>query len=163
MVKKKISMLGTHGVGKTSLVRNFVHSVFDEKYHTTIGVKVDEKVLQFDDQEVKLMLWDVAGAEEYFSIPMSYVRGSAGYLLVVDGTRKETLERALEIVQQVEAEFGRIPFVAVLNKEDLTDSWCLDDTILKKLSPFNCSIIKSSAKTGKGVEEAFVELARQIL
>ena len=87
MLSKKVVMLGLYGVGKTSLVQRFVRSIFDDKYLTTLGVKVDKKVVQVDDIEVTLMLWDVAGAENHFDVPMSYIKGAAGYLVVVDGTR----------------------------------------------------------------------------
>ena len=63
MIAKKVAMLGMWGVGKTSLVQQFVHSLYDEKYHTTLGVKVDKKVVDLDDgTTVNLMLWDIAGA-----------------------------------------------------------------------------------------------------
>ena len=163
MIKKKISMLGAYAVGKTCLVRRFVHSMFDEKYHSTLGVKVDEKSVAVDGTDLKLMLWDIAGAEDYFSVPMSYVRGSAGVLLVIDGTRPETLERALDIVEQIEEAFGEVPIVAVLNKCDLTDDWKLDEDQLKKLAPLHCPLIRSSAKTGEGVEEAFLEISRLVV
>ena len=45
MIQKKICMMGAYGSGKTSLVRRFVESLFDERYHTTVGVKIDKKVL----------------------------------------------------------------------------------------------------------------------
>lgn len=156
-------MLGAYAVGKTSLVRQFVHSIFDEKYHSTIGVKVDKKTVDVDDDQVQLMLWDVAGAEDYFSVPMSYVRGSEGYLLVIDGTRPETLDRALDVVEEIEDKLGGLPLVAVLNKCDLADQWRLDDGQLEKLAPLQCPLIESSAKTGQGVEEAFLALAKRIL
>ena len=98
-MKKKICLLGSYAVGKTSLVRKFVHSIFDEKYHATLGVKVDAKSVAVDGQELQLMIWDIAGAEDYFSVPMSYVRGSAGYLLVIDSTRAQSVDRGMEIVR----------------------------------------------------------------
>ena len=158
-IQKKVAMLGFHGVGKTSLVRRFVSSIFDEKYLTTIGVKVDKKMVPLEGREVQLMLWDIAGAEDRFSVPMSFVRGSAGYLLVVDGTRAETLDRGLELVEQVEAELGRLPFVVALNKADLVDAWQLDDGGLARLTSSQCPVFRSSAKSGEGVEEAFHALA----
>src|SRR5262245_46833593 len=87
VIQKKLVLLGAPGVGKTSLVRRFVESLFDDKYLTTIGVKVDKKQLQVAGNDLLMMLWDIAGAEEKFSVPSSYVRGAAGMLLVVDGTR----------------------------------------------------------------------------
>ncbi len=158
-IQKKVTMLGFHGVGKTSLVRRFVSSIFDEKYLTTIGVKVDKKVVSLAGQEVQLMLWDIAGAEDRFSVPMSFVRGASGYLLVVDGTRADTFERGLELVEQVNAEVGHLPFVVALNKADLVEAWQLEDDELARLAGYQCPVFRSSAKTGEGVEEAFHALA----
>ena len=56
MIKKKICMLGAYGVGKTSLVRRYVYSIFSEKYLSTVGVKIDKKVVQVEGQEVHLLL-----------------------------------------------------------------------------------------------------------
>ncbi len=163
MIQKKICMLGTYAVGKTSLVQRFVKSIFDEKYHMTLGVKTDKKVIEVDGREVVLMLWDIAGSEDYFRVPMSYVRGAAGYLLVIDGTRPETLEGGCEIAEDIEAEYGDLPLVALLNKVDLEDQWKLEGDLLEPLRELNCPIIRTSAKTGVGVEEAFLALARQIV
>ena len=162
MIQKKIALLGASGVGKTSLVRRFVDSLFDEKYLTTIGVKVDKKQVKVDGQDVTLMLWDVAGAEERFSIPTTYVRGAAGYLLVVDGTRPETLTAATDIAEQIRRELGPLPSVLVLNKHDLVERWQIQSADLdafRATSP----IVRTSARTGEGVEDAFLELARAIL
>lgn len=152
-----------YAVGKTSLVKRFVDSIFDEKYHTTIGVKIDRKIVKINDQELTLMLWDVAGAEDHFTVPSSFIRGSAGYLLVIDGTRKVTLDRGLELVAQVESELGKIPFVAIVNKSDLVDKWQLRDEHLQHLGQLGCPVITSSALTGEGVEEAFHTLAARLV
>ena len=69
MIQKKVALLGAPGVGKTSLVRRFVESLFDESYLRTIGVKIDKKRVSVGGQDVTLMLWDVAGAEERFMSP----------------------------------------------------------------------------------------------
>lgn len=163
MIQKKIALLGAPGVGKTSLVRQFVESLFDEKYLTTIGVKVDKKQVRVHEKDVTLMLWDVAGAEETFSVPSSYVRGAAGYLLVVDGTRPDTVARALDIVDQVQREIGDLPFVLVQNKIDLDDLWRVGDGDLAPFAPFGPPTIRTSARTGAGVEDAFLRLAEKIL
>ncbi len=163
MIQRKIAMLGMYAVGKTSLVKRFVTSIFDERYHTTIGVKIDKKVIRVKDQDVTLMLWDVAGAEDHFTVPDSFIRGSAGYLLVIDGTRVETLDRGLDLVAQVENSLGKIPFVAILNKTDLVDRWQLQNEHLQSLTALGCPLIRTSALTGEGVEKAFNTLAEQIL
>ena len=160
MIQKKVALLGAPGVGKTSLVRQFVESRFDDKYLTTIGVKIDRKPMRVHDTDVTLMLWDVAGAEEHFSVPSSYVRGASGYLLVVDGTRPETLAAATEIVAQIARDVGPIPYVLVLNKTDLVAEWRLQD---EALDPWTCPRIRASARTGEGVERAFTTLTEAIV
>ena len=99
MIQKKICMLGGFSVGKTSLVARFVHSIFSEKYLTTVGVKIDKKVVKVRDEDVNLMLWDIYGEDEFQKIRMSYLKGSSGYLLVVDVTRKSTLDMACKVQQ----------------------------------------------------------------
>jgi small GTP-binding protein len=65
MIQKKVCMVGTSGVGKTSLVAKFVHSIFSDKYLTTVGVKIDKKTVTVDGNEVMLMIWDLAGDDDY--------------------------------------------------------------------------------------------------
>ena len=161
MILKKITMLGMYAVGKDITGQTFSLAVFfDEKYHTTIGVKSRQKrFVQVNDQDVTLMLWDVAGAEDHFTVPTSFIRGSAGYLLVIDGTRVESLDCGLDLVAQVESNLGKIPFVAILNKTDLVHQWQLRDENLQSLTALGCPVIRSSALTGEGVEDAFHTLA----
>lgn len=156
-------MLGAFAVGKTSLVGQFVHSKYEDKYLTTVGVKIDEKVLSIDDEDVKLMLWDMAGEDELMKVKMSYLRGAAGYLLVVDGTRRTTLDVARSLRERVETEIGKLPVLVVANKFDLTDEWDVKDDELESLAVDSCGLLKTSAKTGAGVEDAFVTLARQVI
>jgi small GTP-binding protein len=162
VLQKKIAMLGMWGVGKTSLVKRFVESQFDEKYHSTIGVKVDKKGLEVEGRDMMLMLWDIAGAEDHFGVPMNYVKGAAGYLLVMDGTHAGSLDRGLDIVEAVGKEVGQLPFVVVINKADLP--WEITpEMIEEKLTPLGCTVLESSAKTGQNVDAAFEALARAVL
>ncbi|MCG8632545.1 MAG: GTP-binding protein [Desulfobacterales bacterium] len=163
MIIKKVCMLGGYGVGKTSLVSNFVHSIFSEKYQITLGVKIDKKTVEFNGRDVKLMLWDIAGEEEKFSIPPTYLKGSEGYLLVIDGTRKGSYEQALDIHTRVEETLGQIPFIAVVNKSDLAEDWELGRDIMDEMADRGWQVIKSSAKSGTGVEESFTALVEKML
>ena len=163
MLQKKICMLGSFAVGKTSLVSRFVRSIYSEKYHTTVGVKIDKKQVQVDDKQVNLILWDLYGEDEFQKVHMSYLRGAAGYLLVVDGTRRETLDKAMVLRQRTEESVGNIPFVLVINKSDLKDEWEIDAATIKQLADSGLKIFESSAKSGLGVEEAFLSLARDIV
>jgi small GTP-binding protein len=115
MLQKKVCMLGSFSVGKSSLVRRFVESMFDEQYHTTIGVKVDKKVVNANGQDLTLVLWDIYGEDVFQKMRMSYLRGMHGYLLVVDGTRRKTLDDALALNDRVVSEIGKVPAVLALN------------------------------------------------
>ena len=158
MIQKKICMVGAFAVGKTSLVARFVESIFSEKYHTTVGVKISKKALQVGDQEWHLILWDLAGEDEFLQLRTSYLRGSAGYLLVVDGTRQATLDTAMSIQQRIVDTVGNIPFVVLFNKADLTNEWEITNDALEELSHKGWPCLKASAKTGVGVDEAFLTL-----
>jgi len=158
VIQKKICLLGAPGVGKTSLVRRFVESLFDERYLTTIGVKVDKKAVTVGSATVTLMLWDIAGAEEHFTVPSTYIKGAAGYLLVVDASRPETVDAARELVLQVTRDIGPLPHVMVVNKIDLADV-TIDPGAA---GPGTAAAVRTSAKTGEGVEDAFLRLAELV-
>ena len=161
-LQKKICMLGGFSVGKTSLVKRYVESVFSETYLTTVGVKIDKKTIDLSDRIVNLILWDVAGEDDISSLRMSYLRGSAGYVLVADGTRPSTLEVALSLRQRVEADLGALPFVLLLNKSDLKEQWAVRDEEVEELRTNGWWVRSSSARTGDGVEDAFKDLAVRI-
>jgi small GTP-binding protein len=137
--------------------------VFDDKYLTTIGVKVDKRAIRVGAEDVMLMLWDVAGAEEHFSVPASYVKGAAGFLLVADGTRLDTFDTALGLVEQLDRDLGPLPFVFVINKKDLVDAWQAEAAQLDSMRLRSLDVLISSAKTGEGVEEAFHRLATAVI
>jgi len=163
MIKKKICLLGVSAVGKTSLVRQYVHSIFTDKYHSTLGVKIDTKSLDIHDTRVELLIWDIHGDEDYKPIHLNYLKGSAGFLLVADGTRANTLQRAMQIKEKVFNSIGEIPFVILLNKADLIDDWDILDEDIQELKSAGWFVLYSSAKTGEGVEEAFYQLASEVV
>ena len=160
MIQKKICMLGGFGVGKTSLVSRFVHSIFSDKYLTTVGVKIEKKSLQLPNQQVDLIVWDLHGEDEFQKLRMSYLRGSAGYLLVVDATRRSTLDTALRLHATAQSVIGRVPVMLAVNKSDLESTWDLDQNTIDQLG---CVVVKTSAKTGSHVEETFLALARAMI
>jgi small GTP-binding protein len=160
MLKKKICMVGQFGVGKTSLVRRFVDSIFDERYHTTIGVKIDRKDVTVGSAPATLMLWDTAGEDDLAPLKISHLRGASGYILVVDGCRASSLAKAIELQQRISAELGPLPFVLVLNKADLRDQWEVQDAAVAERG---WPTFETSAKAGSGVEEMFLALAGKLL
>ena len=152
-MKRKVCMLGTSAVGKTSLVARWVHGVFREHYLTTIGVKVDKRVVELAEHAVELVLWDLNGEDEFQRVRSSYLRGAAACLFVVDPLRPETLDAARELRAAVVETVGDVPGLLVLNKADLLAEWELDTDSLGEC------VQVTSAKTGAGVEELFTRLA----
>jgi len=153
-------MLGGFGVGKTSLVSRFVNSIFSDRYLTTVGVKIDKKTVTVDSAPMTLMLWDIYGQDEFQTVRQSYLRGASGYLLVADGTRHAILDTATELQRQAESVVGRVPFLLLLNKADLDRDWQVDECALVKLVDRGWRVVRTSAKTGAGVDDAFTTLAR---
>jgi small GTP-binding protein len=163
IMQMKVCMLGAYAVGKTSLVARFVKSIFSEKYHTTIGVKVDKKTVRIAEQDMSMILWDLAGEDDFYQVRMSYLRGSAGYLLVADGMRRQTLDKAFELQQRTEKEIGKAPFILVINKLDQVGQWEIKDTDLNQFSSSGWEVVSTSAKTGIGVEQTFLALGKRLM
>ena len=163
MIQKKICMIGAFGVGKTSLVARFVHSIFSDKYLTTVGVKIDKKLVEVDGDQITLMVWDIAGEDALTTIRPSQLRGASGYILVVDGSRRATCESAPDLKRRADETVGSVPFACVFNKNDLRESWEVTDADVEALRARGWPVLFSSAKSGEGVEELFLQLATAIL
>jgi len=159
---RKICMLGDFAVGKTSLVARFVTQAFSDKYLTTVGVKVDTKVVALHEGSVKLVLWDIAGKNALDSVKLSYLRGAHGLVLVADGTRETTLRSALFLLNQARSEIGPVPAILMANKFDRIDDWEITPSALMEVRR-SLPLFESSANTGEGVEEAFLTLTRSVL
>jgi len=163
MIKKKICMLGSFAVGKTSLVQRFVRSIFSEKYLTTIGVKIDHKTIQYGEEIIHLILWDIHGEDEFQKVQTSYLTGASGCLLVIDGTRRYTMETALNLKAIVHQAVGEIPCLFLINKVDIRAEWEIEEQEIQRIIHEGGPILMTSAKTGEGVEEAFAQLTRMII
>ena len=159
-------MLGDFGVGKTSLVARFVHAVFSEKYVTTVGVKIDTKIIEAASPEqprLKLVLWDIAGKNALDSVKLSYLQGASGVVLVADGTRESTLRSALYLLMQARQETNDgLPAVLLGNKFDKLDDWEVTPSMLADLRN-SLPVFESSAMSGEGVEEGFKRLTQMLL
>ena len=163
MTQKKICTLGTSAVGKSSLVARFVKGIFSDNYLTTIGVKIDKKTISSRGQEVDLLIWDLNGEDRFQKLSLSYLRGTAGYLLVIDGTRRATFDAALALHHKAQAAIGDIPFVAIFNKIDLKEEWEVSEAEIQDLQSRGWTVLETSAKTGDGVEKAFNILTRMMV
>lgn len=163
MIQKKICLLGSFAVGKTSLVRRYVDSIFLDSYHTTIGVKIDKKETQVHSFPVSLVLWDIHGEDDFQTVLPAYFRGMSGFILVVDPTRPMSFDTALQLRERTKSVVGVKPYVLALNKADQKPAWQLDGNQLQDLSREAVSQFETSAKTGDKVDQIFSSLAAAIL
>jgi len=158
ITKLKIGLLGATGVGKTSLMKRFVHSIFSDVYSTTIGVTIEVREVTRGDHKVQLVIWDLSGEDEFQCVQPAYLSGVAGYLVVVDGTRRGTVETGRLLETRVRETVDHAPFVVVVNKSDLITSWEVGPTDLEPLRELACGVVEASARTGAGVSNAFDHL-----
>ena len=162
MIRKKLVLLGSYAVGKTSLVGRFVRSEFSERYQTTVGVKVDKKNLRVGQRDVTLVIWDLHGEDRWQEVRSSYLRGAAGALLVADGTRPETLEVVRGLTAKLHEQNPDASVIVLINKMDLEESLIMPPEEWRAKVDW-APVHFTSAKTGQGVEEAFQSLASELL
>ena len=161
----KVCVVGDFAVGKTSVVERFVTNQFSEKYLSTVGVKIDTKEIDFPALGLKhkLVIWDVAGAEEFGPREMAYLRGASGYIYVADGTRSATLKAVERLHSQIGEAYGSIPCVLLVNKRDLKPDWEVSDERFDTLATNYNDAYRTSAKTGDDVDQAITRLAELII
>jgi len=161
----KVCVVGDFAVGKTSVVERFVSNHFSAKYLSTVGVKIDTKEIEQPAFDVthKLVVWDVAGSDEFGDREFAYLRGASGYIFVVDGTRPRTIEAVETTQSQIGERFGAAPSVLLVNKRDLLAEWGVGDELFESLSASFDGAFRTSAKTGDDVDDAFARLAQLIV
>lgn len=157
---KKIVLLGHFGVGKTSLVRRYVDSAFNEDYLVTVGVHVKKKDVTIGDEKVTLIIWDIEGNNSIEKARSSYLLGSHGFIYVFDVMRQETYEDVQAEMDFLEHHHKEVPVCLVGNKSDLfTDEFNRDFFSSEVFN--NCYF--TSAKTGDKVEDLFLDMAERTL
>lgn len=153
-VSKKIALLGTHAVGKTSLISRFVTREFPNEYLTTIGLRVDQKTVELDDQTIELIIWDIAGQDDPVRIPQYYLNGAHGYIFVIDLSRESTWAVMKHQLEVLEAMMPNAKRLIAANKKDL-----LKDADLNSLDIPVTPDFFTSALTGENVDDMFHQLA----
>ncbi len=159
-MKKKVILTGNFGVGKTSLFNRFLYSQFNEKYLTTIGVKVDKKTLCIDGEEVILLIWDIAGEISQDKVPVSFYLGSGAIIYVLDLTRPSTYVNLKSDLDYLEKMVPDAPIRIVANKLDLVNSVELENLKTQITPP---PTIFTSAKSGENVDFLFTDLAKELI
>jgi len=166
----KVIILGNSGVGKTSLMNQFVNKKFSNQYKATIGADFLTKEVMVDDRLVTMQIWDTAGQERFQSLGVAFYRGADCCVLVYDVTSPDSF-KALDswrdefLIQASPRDPDNFPFVVLGNKVDLEDKravsgkraqqWCAG----KGDVPY----YETSAKEAINIELAFQTIARNAL
>jgi small GTP-binding protein len=128
---RKICLLGDGAVGKTSLIRRYVHDIFNDEYIMTIGTKVSKKNMDLDGKELTLMIWDILGQKEHTNLHSAYYKGAAGAIVVCDFTNKNSMEHLTKWIDDFRAVAGNVPVVIAVNKQDIENKAYLFDDAKK--------------------------------
>lgn len=163
LIQKKICMVGDFAVGKTSLVRRYVEGRFDDQYLSTIGVKISRKEIITENTIVRLVIWDVAGNGKIGNLINSYLMGTSGAFLICDLTRPNTIQSLGQYKELVDS-INHTPSLIILgNKVDLIGGRSALSFVEEVASDLKVPFIPTSAKTGEGVDAAFLALADKLL
>ena len=168
MLKFKLVLAGAKNVGKSSLIARYCDDIFNEEMMGTIGVAFKRKKIEFKDgPSIEATIWDFGGEEKYRTLFPKYVNGAIAALILYDTTRKETIEDIHEFVDIVDgyASEGAIK-VLIGTKSDLKDQRDITMEEANAIcSKYNwcAEMIETSAKTGENVEEAFLNVFREIV
>lgn len=167
--KVKICLVGDEAVGKTSLIRRFVTGLFDEVYIRTLGAVVSKKTITIEGgvsrpTQVDMVILDIMGKRTFMQLfKDAYFSGARGILAVLDMTRRDTLHGLRAWISGVRETVGPIPVFVLANKNDLTDRIEVTDAEIQTvLAGFNVEVLRTSARTGENVEDAFMGLAKDI-
>jgi len=159
----KYIIIGDTGVGKSCLLLQFTDKRFRTDHDLTIGVEFGARLINIEQKQIKLQIWDTAGQESFRSITRSYYRGASGALLVYDISRRDTfthLTRWLDEARQNAS--ANMVIMLIGNKSDLERR----EVSYEEGSQFarNNGLIfrETSAKTAQNVEESFIQTAKKI-
>ncbi|MFN8597056.1 MAG: Rab family GTPase [Anaerolineae bacterium] len=163
-IQKKICLLGAFGVGKTSLVRRYVEGAYDDRYLSTLGVKISQRTLLRPYGRLEFYIWDLAGQDEFMKTETHYLTGLAGAFIVCDLTRPDTLRVLEQYIGRVQATNPHAFIVLVGNKADLSDQQQItyNDLVAAGRLAGALPCLLTSAKTGENVEAMFAMLAEQL-
>uniref|UniRef100_G1SMK9 Ras-related protein Rab-23 n=1 Tax=Oryctolagus cuniculus TaxID=9986 RepID=G1SMK9_RABIT len=160
----KMVVVGNGAVGKSSMIQRYCKGIFTKDYKKTIGVDFLERQIQVNDEDVRLMLWDTAGQEEFDAITKAYYRGAQACVLVFSTTDRESFEAISSWREKVVAEVGDIPTVLVQNKIDLLDDSCIKNEEAEALAKrLKLRFYRTSVKEDLNVNEVFKYLAEKYL
>ena len=161
----KILILGDSFVGKTNMLKRFLHDEFDMNTKETVGVEFGSKNFIMDEKDiVKAQIWDTAGQERYRSVTKAYYKRAKGALLVYDISRRNTFENIDNWLIDLRTNGDKdILIILIGNKCDLIDKREVSvEEAQTKAEQYNIAYMETSAKNGDNIIKAFSELVSQV-
>lgn len=163
-VALKVVIVGDGGVGKSSMIQRYCRGTFTRDYKKTIGVDFLERQIEIDGEEVRLMLWDTAGQEEFDAITKAYYRGAHACVLAFSTTDRDSFLALHSWKLKVENECGEIPTIIVQNKIDLMDQCVVGPDEAELVArALGCRLMRASVKEDVNVGAVFRALATRCL
>lgn len=160
----KVVIVGNGAVGKSSMIQRYCRGIFTKDYKKTIGVDFLERQLEVSGEDVRLMLWDTAGQEEFDAITKAYYRGAQACVLIFSTVDRLSFLDIKSWKMKVENECGEIPMVLVQNKIDLIEQATVTpeeaETLAKKM---RLRFYRTSVKEDLNVNEVFRYLCEKYL
>jgi len=159
----KICFLGDPAVGKTSIIIRHTENRFEESYKLTIGTDISAKLMQVEDKNIYLIIWDIGGQERYQILRESYLQGSFGAIIVFSVTDRDSFNHTNDWLNEYRRTCGNLPALLVANKIDLVDERIISpEEIKKKSEELGIEYIETSAKTGENIDKIFENIVQQI-
>ncbi|XP_042212524.1 LOW QUALITY PROTEIN: ras-related protein Rab-23-like, partial [Homarus americanus] len=155
----KVVIVGNGAVGKSSMIQRYCKGTFTKDYKKTIGVDFLERQITLSGEEVRLMLWDTAGQEEFDAITKAYYRGAQACVVAFSTTDRDSFSAVRKWKKKVEDECGNIPMVLVQNKIDLIDQATVKPDEVESLT----RLYRTSVKEDLNVDQVFNFLVERYL
>ncbi|XP_067138117.1 ras-related protein Rab-23 [Centruroides vittatus] len=160
----KVVVVGNGAVGKSSMIQRYCKGIFTQEYKKTIGVDFLERQIEVNCEDVRLMLWDTAGQEEFDAITKAYYRGAQACVLVFSTVDRDSFKAVESWKRKVENECGQIIMVLVQNKIDLIDQAVISKEEAEELAKrLRIRFYRASVKDDLNVSEVFRYLVEEYL
>jgi len=164
-IKFKVVLLGEGRVGKTSILLRYINNSFDQKQTSTFQASFQEKILNIGQNCVTLAIWDTAGQERFHALAPIYYRDSNAAILTFDITDRTSFQKVQNWIIELRKIVGKdIVLIIAANKSDLEAKRQVEaHEVNQYANSVGAKVMSTSAKSGKGVEQLFLELTKSLL